>query len=902
MHIPKELITEAIQQSPYYRQYQEMVARTPIAKEGGKRKTPVKEKTSNPSSTKKILKGKVVKVRKVKSPLKLIDEDEEALHEPEHQGEETTQKLPVVKDKGKSIAIDEQAALSLLDLHKPKKRSTTDQFILQRQDPVTHDTKTGPSTQPQDDTSEKVFQDTSPANVAEKDADKERTDSDTGTEVLKVDEEQGEEISNTVTLEEKTAELDEGQAGSDPVHESLKLPTNENVLIENPLSSSGTLSSLKNLDDAYTFTTTVTITTTLPLPLPPQQQSIIDSKLASRVSALEQLCASLEQKCKLQEKITQALSSMIFMLKLQDLPHKIDQTVNEVVKEVVQIALQALLQERFRDLSEADMKEILHQRMFESGSYKSHPEHKALYKALESSMDRDNKEEFLETTAKSRKRRRDDQDPPSPPPKDSDQSKKKKHDSDTSASKQPSVQTSSAWKTSDKREAPSSSSKRKTVPQSEQPIDDVLIPDDVHISDSEDIGVAHLPKIKTRPDWLKPIPEEERPKTPEPDWVVPPNDLPEPENNWANALANSYQDSEENKLLWKTGDMGSFIKYFKQIGKKKLNKADFEDQVDLVNLEGHWVMPDVSKPLPLGGPPGQVTFQPQYFFNKDLEYLVSGDKERRNALSISKMKAAYYPDFGLEELVPSLWIESECEYDISAAYVRSHMRILSVVSLKTFSRYGYTFLREIVLRRADYKEYKISEVDFKNLHPNDFEDLYLLHLQSKLNHLSGADKVYLFNAVNLWIRNLVIRHRVEDLQLRIESYQTKLNLTQPSWDASDFQFKEDYTIVHKPRAVIYRDRNNQKKTIRETEVHKFNDGTLQRILEKLDFIVKDYKVFKFNSSMETMRWTKDDKRRSEDFIKLIEHRLKLRRIFRNQESFVSGRLRDVDYRLITRTE
>ncbi|GKF96924.1 hypothetical protein Tco_0292745, partial [Tanacetum coccineum] len=63
--------------------------------------------------------------------------------------------------------------------------------------------------------------------------------------------------------------------------------------------------------------------------------------------------------------------------------------------------------------------------------------------------------------------------------------------------------------------------------------------------------------------------------------------------------------------------------------------------------------------------------------------------------------------------------------------VRSHMRILSVVSLKTFSRYDYTFLKEIVLRRADYKDYKISEADFKNLHPSDFKDLYLLNLQGK---------------------------------------------------------------------------------------------------------------------------------------------------------------------------
>ncbi|GKD72562.1 hypothetical protein Tco_1330844, partial [Tanacetum coccineum] len=133
------------------------------------------------------------------------------------------------------------------------------------------------------------------------------------------------------------------------------------------------------------------------------------------------------------------------------------------------------------------------------------------------------------------------------------------------------------------------------------------------------------------------------------------------------------------------------------------------------------------------------------------------------------------------------------------------------VSLKTYERYGYTFLKEIVLRRAGYNEYKISEADFKNLHPNDFEDLYLLHLQGKLNHLSGANKVHLFNVVNLWIRNIVIRKRVEDLQLGVESYQTKLNLTQPDWDASDFFFKEDYAIVSKPRAVIYKDINDQKK-------------------------------------------------------------------------------------------
>ncbi|GKC09151.1 hypothetical protein Tco_1000761, partial [Tanacetum coccineum] len=612
------------------------------------------------------------------------------------------------------------------------------------------------------------------------------------------------------------------------------------------------------LQEPVIAATTEATTTTLPLPPHPQQQSTTDSSLASCVLTLEQRCADLKKKHKLQDQMTQALSSRIFTLELRYLPHKINQTVNEVVKEVVHVALQAPLRDRFRELPEAYMKEILHQRMFESGSYKSLPEHVALYEVLEASMERANRDEFLAKKDKSRKRR--------------------------------------PWKTSDTKEAPSSSSKQKFVPHSEQPVEDVSIPDDVNISDSEDTNTAHLPKIKTRPDWLKLIPEEDRPATPEPDWVIPPNDLPETKNNWDNALASSYQDLDEYKLLRQTGDMiwPFHDNIFLQFQMEECHLL-LTNQVDLLNPEGHRVVPDVSKLLPLGGPPGQVTIQTQYFFNKDLEYLVSCDKGRRSALSISKLKAAQYLDFGLEELVSSLWIESERDNDISAAYgishwwfkrkefyitrhsapsdgstVKSHMRILSVVSLKTYERYGYTFLKEIVLRRADYNEYKISEADFNNLHPNDFEDLYLLYLQGQLNHLSGADKVHLFNAINLWIRNIVIRKRVEDLQLGIESYQTKLNLTQPDWDASDFLFEEDYTIVSKPRA--------------------------------LDHMVKDFKLFKYNSGIETRIWSEDDRRRSKEFMEVIERRLQIRRIFRSLESFVGGRLRDVDYRLIQRTE
>nr|GEW18231.1 retrovirus-related Pol polyprotein from transposon TNT 1-94 [Tanacetum cinerariifolium] len=107
-----------------------------------------------------------------------------------------------------------------------------------------------------------------------------------------------------------------------------------------------------------------------------------------------------------------------------------------------------------------------------------------------------------------------------------------------------------------------------------------------------------------------------------------------------------------------------------------------------------------------------------------------------------------------------------------------------------------------------------------------------------------------------------------------------------------------YTIVSKPRAVIYKDRNNQKKMMQETEVHKFSDDTLNGILEKLDHKVKDFRLFKYNLGMTTQIWSEDNRRRSKEFMEVIEHILKLRRIFRSLECFVGGRLRDVDYRLL----
>nr|GFD08904.1 hypothetical protein [Tanacetum cinerariifolium] len=67
--------------------------------------------------------------------------------------------------------------------------------------------------------------------------------------------------------------------------------------------------------------------------------------------------------------------------------------------DAVDWAIQAPLQNRFKDLPEADMKEILYQRMWENNSYKAHEDHMMLYEALEKSMNCDHTDELLKDLA-----------------------------------------------------------------------------------------------------------------------------------------------------------------------------------------------------------------------------------------------------------------------------------------------------------------------------------------------------------------------------------------------------------------------------------------------------------------------------------------------------------------------
>ncbi|GJS49113.1 retrovirus-related pol polyprotein from transposon TNT 1-94, partial [Tanacetum coccineum] len=172
-------------------------------------------------------------------------------------------------------------------------------------------------------------------------------DVETDTEELLIPtENSGEEVSNTV--------------------ENLKLPVKEQVILEEPASSTGTLPDSPNEHQPLLATTIATATTTIKtittLPLPPQpQQSTTDSILIMCIGELEQIMANLIQDNEHLKESLDSHVSRLYKLENLNIPHQVSKAVDEIVTDVVDWAIQAPLRDRFRDFPEEDMKEILHQ-------------------------------------------------------------------------------------------------------------------------------------------------------------------------------------------------------------------------------------------------------------------------------------------------------------------------------------------------------------------------------------------------------------------------------------------------------------------------------------------------------------------------------------------------------------
>nr|GEY42417.1 hypothetical protein [Tanacetum cinerariifolium] len=270
----------------------------------------------------------------------------------------------------------------------------------------------------------------------------------------------------------------------------------------------------------------------------------------------------------------------------------------------------------------------------------------------------------------------------------------------------------------------------------------------------------------------------------------------------------------------------------------KGSKTGKSATISLIGIpEGNRYPFDLSKPLPLHGPPGHQTVAADYFFNNDLDYLKTSDPEVTYITSIAKTKATQYEIKGIKDMVPTLWSTIKHAYDKD--------EILGVKSVSVKKLHGYGHLEEIVVRRSDQQLYKFKECDFVDLHLNDIEDI-----------------------------------TTEDL--------------------SQNQMQRTYTPSYDPPGVVYKDLNKQNRVMQANDLYKFSNETLKSVRDELHHSVFDF-CLDCNKEMPRRKWTVVDRRSSGLMIELIKKQLREKEIIRNLERLVGARELKMDYKLMTRT-
>ncbi|GJT65692.1 hypothetical protein Tco_1017172 [Tanacetum coccineum] len=324
----------------------------------------------------------------------------------------------------------------------------------------------------------------------------------------------------------------------------------------------------------------------------------------------------------------------------------------------------------------------------------------------------------------------------------------------------------------------------------------------------QDVGnTDDHPNIKATPkhDWFK---KPERPSTPDSDWNVRKSIDFRPPQTWISKIAQAEKPPLSFDELMSTPiDFSAYVMNHLKIDKltqehlvgpafnllKGTCKSRVEleynieecykavtDRLDWNNPEGKEYPFDLSKPLPLIMERGRQVVPVDYFINNDLEYLRGGSSSKKYTTSTTKTKAAKYDIPGIEDMVPSLW--------------------------SPVKWYDYGYLEEIEVRREDQQLYKFKE------------------------------------ALRMFTRRIVILKRVEDLQLGVESYQKKLNITKPQTFKSDISNKTPYTAYINPQGIIYVDKYNRNKLMRSDELYKFSDGMLTYVRTVLHDIASNLRM------------------------------------------------------------
>ncbi|GJY66072.1 hypothetical protein Tco_0468310 [Tanacetum coccineum] len=295
----------------------------------------------------------------------------------------------------------------------------------------------------------------------------------------------------------------------------------------------------------------------------------------------------------------------------------------------------------------------------------------------------------------------------------------------------------------------------------------------------------------------------------------------------------------------------------------------------------------VPRPLVFFGPQRNPNKPPRYLYNKYLFFLKYGNtEEKKYTILLHKIHAERFPEVNLEEKM-NRWVRKEFKnFNEKARLTIRHLndswhkivykqkqrrvtnnpedyfsnhKITEVVRITTDQPYGLDFMEQIIVIRENDKPDSFSEADFKYLNKNDIEDLYYL-CQNK-------------------------KDRVHDFQLRIESYQIKVNLTAPTLIFPGIKVHEPYLIVDKPSTgLIYLNSKDEKRVTYLVEIMKFCDATLEKVLKEVKL-----KIFQSEPWRKPPLLGELDRGILRAFEREITKRLSHREQMRRWESFVNGR-------------
>nr|GFB47073.1 hypothetical protein [Tanacetum cinerariifolium] len=154
----------------------------------------------------------------------------------------------------------------------------------------------------------------------------------------------------------------------------------------------------------------------------------------------------------------------------------------------------------------------------------------------------------------------------------------------------------------------------------------------------------------------------------------------------------------------------------------------------------------------------------------------------------------------IEALVPrAMSIQEPINYDKHALWG------VSQLGRKRQQFYGFDVNRESALDVYS-KRRIIAVTNLKIMEWHDYKHLDWI----SLSNLTVEERFPFNVSLRMFTRSIVIQRHVEDLQLGVESYQKRLNLTKPDTYRSDLKRQEAYTAHSNPRGFIYQ--NKYKKT------------------------------------------------------------------------------------------